>query len=108
MFQRFGLGIDLAPVETENARQEEFHKPMPPDDAPRFGDALGRELGAATGFIADPARFSQAFEHTGDGGGADLQAFGNIQGGNHRRVAAEAVDGFQVILDCVAWLIWHE
>ena len=39
VFQRLGLGVHLAPVEAEHARQQQFDEPMAADDAPRLGDA---------------------------------------------------------------------
>ena len=40
VFERLRLGVDFAPVQAEDARQEQFDQPMPANDAPRLGDAL--------------------------------------------------------------------
>ncbi len=40
MFERLGLGIDLAPIQAKHARQKEFHQAMPADDPARLGHAL--------------------------------------------------------------------
>ena len=66
VFQRLGLGVHLAPVEAEDARQKQFDEAVPADDAPRLGDAGGRQASAGAGVVVDPAGVGEAFEHAGD------------------------------------------
>src|ERR1700731_2042755 len=80
---------------------------MTPNHAPGFGDAPGGELRPASGFIRDQAGFAETFEHPRDGRGADVESCRNLDGRHQVFRAAEAMDRFQVILDCSGGLLWH-
>ena len=60
MLQRLRLGIDFAPIETENARQEKFHQSVPPNDAPSLGQAQIGQTGPGAGLIFNPPGLCQA------------------------------------------------
>ena len=106
MFQRFGLGVHLAPVEAQHARQQQFDEPMTANDSPRLGDAALREAGAAAGFVLDPAGLGEPFQHAGDGG-AHAQTGGDV-GGRHLLIgAAQAVNGLEVVLFGRGRLVGH-
>src|SRR5579875_254196 len=107
VFQRLGLGIDLAPVQAKHTRQQQFYQAMTANDASRLADALWRQLRSAAGFIIDPASLSQTLEHACHRRGAYLQTFGDGQRRHHSLGAVEAVNRLQVILHSSARLFCH-
>ena len=99
VLQRLGLGVDLAPVEAERARQQQFDEPVAADDAPRGGDALGGERRLVAGRVGDEAGFGEPLEHPGNRRGLDAGAGGDVAGGDRAVRAAELVNLLEVVLD---------
>jgi hypothetical protein len=50
----FGLGIDLAPIETQHACKEQFHETVTADDSASFIRATSGQPRASAVLITDP------------------------------------------------------
>ena len=98
MLQGLGLGVHLAPVQAEHARQKQLHQAVPANDAPGLGDSFRGQLGPRPGLVVDPARFLKAFEHAGHRRRPDLQPGRDVHRRHHLLRPAQRVDGFEVIL----------
>src|SRR5262245_15337217 len=98
VLEGLGLGVHLAPVESQDAGEEQLDEAMSADDAAGFGEPAAGELGPAAGLVLDKPVFRQLLEHAGDGRGPDAEGPRDVIGGGDAARSADGVDRFQVIL----------
>jgi hypothetical protein len=94
---RASASIDLAPIKTQHACQEQFHETVTADDLASLSRATSGQPRASAVLITDPAACGQSLEHSGSGGRTNFEPRREFGRGNLFN-AAKAVDRLEIVL----------
>src|SRR5205823_3057729 len=92
------LVVDLVPAVAEHADQKDLQQAVVADQLQGDFAAVRGELLAAVAVVFDQALGGQAGDHLADARRRDAEALGEVPGRDRPAVAAEQVEGFEVVL----------
>src|SRR2546425_2849045 len=98
MLEALRLVVDLVPAVAEHADQKDLQQAVMADQLQGDFAAVRSELLAAVAVVFDQALGRQAGDHLADARRRDAEALRQVPGRDRPAVAAEQVEGFEVVL----------
>src|SRR5437868_9824639 len=98
MLEALRLVVDLVPAVAENAHEKNLQQAVVPDQLQSDLAAVRSELLAAISVVLDQALRRQPGDHLADAWRRDAEALCEVARRDRAAVAAQQVEGFEVIL----------